>query len=167
MDAPFKTITGIADETLYEPKDIAFYGTEAFSEVGQYYLKHKIYTSLHPIYDKKKYDAFWDREELRRKEGMTLPCSLVKRADGSYTLQDLHITGEHYGYLNYAPIKRVAPETLAIEKMVKKTTTPTPSLNKDSPTILVSNFFGAPACFKIPKTAIGSVGDIKAPKSKQ
>ena len=55
----------------------------------------------------------------------------------------------------------------AILYKVKNTTTPTPSLNKDSPTILVSNFLGAPACFKIPKTAMGSVGDINAPKSKQ
>ena len=51
--------------------------------------------------------------------------------------------------------------------MVKNITTPTPSLNNDSPTILVSNFLGTPAFFKIPKTAIGSVGEINAPKSKQ
>ena len=55
----------------------------------------------------------------------------------------------------------------AILKSVRKTTTPTPSLKRDSPTIFVSNFLGAPAFFKIPKTAIGSVGEINAPKSKQ
>ena len=52
MDAPFTTVLGVSDEVLYEPIDIAFYGTEEFSKVGQYYLKHKIYTTLHPIYDK-------------------------------------------------------------------------------------------------------------------
>ena len=33
--------------------------------------------------------------------------------------------------------------------------------------IFVSNFLGTPACFKIPKTAIGSVGEIRAPKRRQ
>lgn len=114
VDMPYNKVEGISGEPLYEAVDLAFINTSAFSEVGNYYLKHGIYTSYHPIYDKKKFDAFWDKEEERRREGMTLPCSLVKRKDGSYTLQDLHITGEHYGYLNYAPIKRVAPETLLL-----------------------------------------------------
>ena len=52
-------------------------------------------------------------------------------------------------------------------QMVRKITTPTPSLNNDSPTILISRFFGAPTFFMIPRTAMGSVGEIKAPKSKQ
>jgi len=54
----------------------------------------------------------------------------------------------------------------AILKITIKTTTPTPSLKSDSPTILVSSFLGALASFKIPNTAIGSVGEISAPKSK-
>jgi len=114
MTTPFTTVEGVSGELLYEPIDVAFINTEEFSKVGKYFLKHGIYTPLHPIYDKKLFDEFWDREEKKRIEGMTLPCSLVKRKDGSYTLQDLHITGEHYGYLNYAPIKRVAPETLLL-----------------------------------------------------
>lgn len=121
MTTPFTSVEGVSGEKLYEPIDIAFVGTREFSKVGDYYLKYGIYTSLHPIYDKKKFDEFWDREEDRRINGMTLPCSLVKRKDGSYTLQNLHITGEHYGYLNYAPIKRVSPETLLlIEKYLKE-----------------------------------------------
>lgn len=114
LDMPYEAIEGLTGDKLYQPIDIAFYGTAAFSEVGEYYLKHKIYTPLHPIYDKAAYDAFWDREELRRKEGMTLPCALIKKEDGGYVLQDLHITGEHYGYLNFAPIKRVKKETLEL-----------------------------------------------------
>ena len=107
MDSPYEPITGSSGDVIYSPIDIAFYNTEEFSKVGNHYLEHGVYTFLHPLYDKKEFDAFWDEEERKRKEGFTLPCSLITRGDGSYCLQDLHITGEHYGYLNYAPIKRV------------------------------------------------------------
>ena len=50
-------------------------------------------------------------------------------------------------------------------RIVINTTTATPSLNKDSPAILVSKDFDTPALFKMLSTAIGSVGDINAPKS--
>jgi hypothetical protein len=117
---PFKVVVGIVDEQLYEPIDYVFYNTRAFSEAGDTYLKHGYYTSLHPIYDRSEYDAFWDEEERRRKEGHTLPCVVVKKADGSRCLQNLHITGEHYGYLNYAPIKRVSDKVLKeIDTLVK------------------------------------------------
>ena len=124
ITTPFKEIEGRLGETLYEPIDIAFYNTSEFSAVGKHWLdtggdKGGRYTDLHPIYDKREFDAFWDREEKRRKEGLTLPCAVVNK-NGKYVLQDLHITGEHYGYLNYAPIKRVAPETLKeIERLLK------------------------------------------------
>lgn len=121
IDMPYieeESLTGIP---LYSPVDLAFYGTRAFSEVGDKWLTTGTYTDYHPIYQKKEYDAFWDEEERRRKEGYTLPCVLVKQDDGRYVLQDLHITGEHYGYLNYAPIKRVKEETLReIESLVRR-----------------------------------------------
>ncbi len=119
LDMPYTSEEAITGEILYESIDVAFVNTKEFSTTGQYFLDHGIYTDLSPIYDKIAYDKFWDDEERKRKEGVTLPCSLVKRKDGSYALQDLHITGEHYGYLNYAPIKRVAPDTLAkIEEFI-------------------------------------------------
>jgi hypothetical protein len=49
--------------------------------------------------------------------------------------------------------------------MVIKTTTATPSLNNDYPAILVSNDLEAPAVFRMLNTAIGSVGDIRAPNN--
>ena len=113
MEMPYISEEALTGETLYEPIDLAFINTKEYSKVGQYFLDHGVYTHLHPVYDKAEFDEFWDEEERKRKEGMTLPCSLVKREDGSFALQDLHITGEHYGYLNFAPIKRVAPDTLA------------------------------------------------------
>src|SRR5690606_22750065 len=72
---------------------------------GDYYIKNGVYTNAHPIYDKEEYKAFWDEEERRRKDGLILPGKLLYE-NGIYKLQDVHITGEHYGYLNYGEIKR-------------------------------------------------------------
>ncbi|MCY1563470.1 hypothetical protein D9M68_1010790 [compost metagenome] len=47
------------------------------------------------------------------------------------------------------------------------TTTAVPSLNSDSPTMVVASGFGAPADLRMPSTAIGSVGEISAPNSRQ
>lgn len=49
----------------------------------------------------------------------------------------------------------------------RNSTTPIPSLNKDSPTIFISTSFGAPAFVNIPNTAIGSVGATNAPNNRQ
>lgn len=108
---PYKEIpleTGHSDLnlTMFQSEDIAFVNTSEFTEVGKQYIKTGKYTNLHPKWDSAEYDAFWDREEDRCKNGMTLPGKLIKDANGDYKLQDVHITGEHYGYLNYAEIKR-------------------------------------------------------------
>ena len=92
--------------TMYSAEDIAFVNTAEFSRAGQEYIKNGKYTKAHPIYDKKEYDAFWNEEEKRCLEGYSVPGKLLKDAYGNYTLQDIHITGEHYGYLNYGEIKR-------------------------------------------------------------
>lgn len=120
IETPY-TCDSSTGENLYEPIDLVFYNTSDFSETGKHFLEHGVYTFLDPIIDREEYDAFWDEEERRRKEGMILPCSLAKREDGSYALQDLHITGEHYGYLNFAPIKRVKEDTLKkIEEYIQQ-----------------------------------------------
>lgn len=92
--------------TMFSAEDIAFVNTSEFTKTGQHYLKTGKYTNAHPIYDKTEYDAFWTEEERRCKEGITVPGKLVKNADGTYVMQEVHITGEHYGYLNYGEIKR-------------------------------------------------------------
>ena len=46
-------------------------------------------------------------------------------------------------------------------------TTPIPSLKSDSPAILLSKFFASLAFLTRASTAIGSVGDMSAPKSRQ
>ena len=95
----------IEGEQMFSFDDIAFVNTSEFSKTGDYYIKNGVYTNAHPIYDKQEYDAFWDEEERRRKEGLTLPGKLILE-NGEYKLQKVHITGQHYGYLNYAEIKR-------------------------------------------------------------
>ena len=56
---------------------------------------------------------------------------------------------------------------VAICKTTANITTATPSLNSDSPVIFVSIILGTFACFKIPNTTIGSVGEINVPNNKQ
>lgn len=51
--------------------------------------------------------------------------------------------------------------------MMLNTTTATPSLNSDSPTMVVCSGCGAPLVLRMPITAIGSVGEMSAPSSRQ
>jgi hypothetical protein len=113
LESPYKEIpldtlseANIEGMKMYTPEDIAFVNTAAFRKTGDYFIKHGVYTHAHPIYDKAEFDAFWDEEERRCKEGMTLPGRLIKDENGIYKMQKVHITGEHYGYLNFAEIKR-------------------------------------------------------------
>ena len=55
----------------------------------------------------------------------------------------------------------------ATAKTVTKITKPTPSLKSDSPSTCIDNRFGARKFLIIANTAIGSVGEIKAPKTTQ
>lgn len=91
---------------MFSAEDIAFCNTSDFTKTAQTYIKTGKYTNAHPKYDYDEYSSFWNREEERCKNGMTLPGKLIKQFDGSYKLQNIHITGEHYGYLNFAEIKR-------------------------------------------------------------
>lgn len=106
-EKPLETFTSDDDSlTMFAAEDIAFCNTSEFTRAAQTYIKTGKYTKADPVYDRAEYDAFWDEEEKRCKEGMTLPGKLIKNDKGEYVLQDIHITGEHYGYLNYAEIKR-------------------------------------------------------------
>lgn len=92
-------------ESMYTFDDIAFVNTNEFSRTGKNFQKNGVYTNAHPIYDREEYNAFWDEEERRRMHGMTLPGKLVNE-NGIWKMQEVHITGQHYGYLNYGEIKR-------------------------------------------------------------
>jgi hypothetical protein len=100
-------VQGIENEMIYSTEDIAFVNTAEFSKTGNHFLKHGVYTTAHPIFNKKDYTEFWDLEEKKRKEGLTLPGKLyLDEVDDEWKIQQVHITGQHYGYLNYGEIKR-------------------------------------------------------------
>lgn len=109
--SPYKDIPlvgkndSIEGQKMFTFDDIAFVNTEEFSKTGKYYIENGVYTNAHPIYDKEEYTKFWDIEEERRKYGMTLPGKLLFE-NGEYKIQQVHIEGTHYGYLNYGEIKR-------------------------------------------------------------
>lgn len=83
----------------YEFEDIAFCNTSLFTEAARHYEKHGCYTFAPAgSYEHK---LFWDIEEDRILKGITAPGKLLP--DG--TIQEVHITGLHYAYLNYGRIK--------------------------------------------------------------
>lgn len=94
----------------YEIEDIAFCNTSPLTATGRYFKKNGIYTKAPK--DSREYKEFWDIEEDRRKNGMKIPGKLLYNAKGEVSMQEIHITGEHYGFLNYARIKRVKEEDL-------------------------------------------------------
>lgn len=109
------------EKDLYEIEDISFVNTSEFSRAAKHFQKFDCYTKLHHQYDKEEFDAFWDQEEKRRIYGMTLPGRYVNGK-----IQQVHITGEHYGYLNYGRILqgKLKPEDKIeqIKKDIKHTT---------------------------------------------
>lgn len=88
---------------LYSFEDIKFCNTAEFSRAAQHFKKHGCYTFAPN--GSREYKEFWDEEERRRIEGMSMPGKLVLK-NGIWQMQDVHITGEHYGFLNYARILR-------------------------------------------------------------
>lgn len=104
---------------LYEcepQSELAFIDVDVFRQAALHFKKHGCYTKYHPEYDQAAYNRFYDREEYRRRNGMTAWAGLDK--DGN--LRKVHITGEFYGFLNYAPIKRTVDDSDVTEKDIKK-----------------------------------------------
>lgn len=94
-----------------------FINTELFTEVGDYYSKHKIYTSYK--IDSIPHRQFRKREQHRRKHGFTAPC--LQMPDG--TIVDVYITGGHYNFLNYTNLEQLDESTIqiGINNTAKKT----------------------------------------------
>ena len=103
-------------EDMFTPRQICFYDTEVLNEVGRFFQEHGVYTKADRVYNKYEYRKFWSRETNRRKHGLTVPCELFKDSDGTWKRRNVFITGEHYGYLNYAVIKRISEEDLENER---------------------------------------------------
>lgn len=102
-----------------------------FKEFGKYTLHEgDPYNPLH--LNSVEYNNFWKEEERRRKEGFTLPCQLI---DGK--IENLRITGKHYGFLNYARILRVPQSVL--DMAVKTGEIPASAIRKE---VDFPQFFG-------------------------
>ena len=114
-ETPFKAVPYTLPESDLEEKlemfdfeDIAFVNTSEASLTAKHFQKYGCYTKLHPKWDRREYNAWWDEEERKCKEGLVLPGKLLKNDKGEYEIQKIHITGEHYGYLNYSKIQASA-----------------------------------------------------------
>jgi len=104
----------IDDNNLYVHEDITFCNTDLIKHSAEHFNKYNTYCSA-PA-GSVEYEDFWDEEENRRLNGVNLFGEL--RADGE--IQEVLITGEHYGFLNYAQIMVTTDEEEAAE--IKKLT---------------------------------------------
>ena len=89
---------------LYIHDDISFVNISELTETSKYFMKHGVYTKA-PV-GGYEYKEFWDREEDKILNGVNLHGQLVKE-NGILKTKTVHITGEHYAYLNYGRIKKL------------------------------------------------------------
>lgn len=99
---------------LYTFDDIAFVNTSLLTEAASHFKKHNCYTKAPK--GTREYNEFWDIEEDRLKNGVVVPGKLIRDINGALTIQKVHVTGLHYGFLNYARIMRKEDPTDAIAK---------------------------------------------------
>lgn len=104
------------EEQAYINDDISFFNINLAREAANYFDKHGEYPYPPPVprdeNDKDfyfrfqqtaaypEYKAYWDEEERRCREGVIIPGQLLPNG----SLKDVHITGNHYSYLNYNQI---------------------------------------------------------------
>ena len=81
-------------------KDDHFVNVHLFSEMADFYRKHKVYTFFKE--DSIPHRQLRKREEYRRKHGFSAPC-FVRNGK----LVDIRITGAHYNFLNYTLIEQL------------------------------------------------------------
>ena len=107
-----------------------FVNTNLLTKVANYYKMHGNYCPYLP--GTENYKKFWGREGMRRREGMTIKGKLLfkdipyyesrtKQNEKDAILEDLHITGDHYNYLNYGRIMRTptADERIELDRAGK------------------------------------------------
>lgn len=85
-------------------KNDHFTNIHLFTEMADFYRKHKVYTFFKE--DSIPHRQLRKREEYRRKHGFTAPCFV---RDGK--LVDIRITGAHYNFLNYTLIEQLDTRT--------------------------------------------------------
>jgi len=82
-----------------------FVNTHLFTEMADFYRANKKYTNYKE--DSIPYRQLRKREEYRRRHGFSAPCLL---RNGK--LQDVHISGAMYNYLNYTLMEKVDESTI-------------------------------------------------------
>lgn len=85
-------------------EDITFANTQEFRRDALHFLKHGCYTFAPK--NSYEYNEYWDEQERRRKEG--------------FSVAGVHITGEHYGYLNFAQIKLTKKQNFDSDELLSK-----------------------------------------------
>jgi hypothetical protein len=110
--------------------DFIFVNTHIFTEVARNFQQSaktdndRVYSFDMP--GTVAYNSFWRRETQRRRGGMIAPCKLYRKDIEAYNrcttdeerlnyLHPLHITGDHYNYLNYGRINRTPTKEERIE----------------------------------------------------
>lgn len=116
---------------LYEDEPITFANVNIISEAATYFKKYGAYNDIHPT--SRHYKLWWDREEYRRKKGVTVPIKVPPGgANSDKDLLPVWIPGIYYGHLNYGPIKRVIDtSTLDTDKVLKNTVEEAFELDKE------------------------------------
>jgi len=103
---------------LYEWEPITFSNTTVVSTAAAHFKKYKRYNDIEE--SSRHWKLWWDREEYRRKYGVTVP--IKSPPGGGLSDKDLlpvWIPGVYYGHLNYGPIKRtIDPGEAAVKKVL-------------------------------------------------
>ena len=87
-----------------------FVNTHLFTEMADYYKKNKKYTNYKV--DSIPHRQLRRRESERRRNGLSAPC--WQNPDGS--IEDIHITGSHYNFLNYTRMERTDEKSVIVTK---------------------------------------------------
>ena len=87
-----------------------FVNTHLFTEMADYYKKNKKYTNYKV--DSIPHRQLRRRESERRRNGLSAPC--WQNPDGS--IEDIHITGSHYNFLNYTRMERTDESSVIVTK---------------------------------------------------
>ena len=103
-----------------------FKRTERLREVALFYEAYGKYTDFE--IDSEEHIAFRLREEGRRKDGFTANCKLLykdidkydeliskgKLKEADALLQPLHITGDHYNFINYTILNKLVKSSIKV-----------------------------------------------------
>ena len=87
-----------------------FVNTHLFTEMANYYKKNKKFTNYKV--DSIPHRQLRRRESERRRNGFSAPC--WQNPDGS--IEDIHITGSHYNFLNYTRMERTDESSVIVTK---------------------------------------------------